>query len=160
MPFIDVFSMLNTFLLFSAVFLSIGILEVQIPFLSNAKVTEKDNTRVISVNVDVSRERVEVTTAFSAPPVNEVQQSFAIDARGLDELHAYLVNVRRNNEATDRATLYADDDVTFEQIAKVIDSIKTRRANDPEFFFIDDKSGDKRRSQFVFTHVVMGSVML
>ena len=34
MPFIDVFSMLNTFLLYSAVFLAVGIIEVQIPYLS------------------------------------------------------------------------------------------------------------------------------
>lgn len=33
MPFIDIFSMLNTFLLISASFVSIGILKVQVPFL-------------------------------------------------------------------------------------------------------------------------------
>ena len=35
MPFIDVFSLLTTFLLFSAAFITIGILEVQIHYFRN-----------------------------------------------------------------------------------------------------------------------------
>ena len=57
MPFIDIFSMLNTFLLFSAVFLSVGVLEVQIPFLSNQPPPDDPkDSRLFQVNVDVSKE--------------------------------------------------------------------------------------------------------
>jgi biopolymer transport protein ExbD len=48
MPFIDVFSLLNTFLLLSAVFFSLGMLEVQLPFFSNAPQKDSKPTRDLS----------------------------------------------------------------------------------------------------------------
>ena len=59
MPFIDVFSLLNTFLLMSAVFLSVGIIEVQIPFLTSAP-PEKQDEKFCDVKVDMEKEKIEV----------------------------------------------------------------------------------------------------
>ena len=54
MPFIDVFSLLTTFLLFSAVFVQIGILEVQVPFLSNSNPPDNSKpSRDLSIKLDV-----------------------------------------------------------------------------------------------------------
>ena len=61
MPFIDVFSLLNTFLLMSAVFLSVGIIEVQIPFLTSAPPDKKQDDKSCSVKIDMSKETFEVT---------------------------------------------------------------------------------------------------
>ena len=58
MPFVDIFSLLTTFLLFSAVFVKIGILEVQVPFLSNAAPPPDEKpSRSISVNVDMENDK-------------------------------------------------------------------------------------------------------
>ena len=72
MPFIDIFSLLCTFLLFSAVFVAVGIHVVQVPFLSNAA-SEKgeDNKRIMKVKVDVSVNRIDLTTSWSEAPVDE-----------------------------------------------------------------------------------------
>ena len=77
MPFIDVFSLLNTFLLMSAVFIAIGVLEVQIPFLSSAPPDTKDNERTLDISVDVEKEKIEVTTVWSRAPENEAQREQA-----------------------------------------------------------------------------------
>jgi len=70
MPFIDVFSLLNTFLLMSAVFLSIGILEVQIPFLTSAPPEKKEDSRSLEIKVDMEKTKIEVTAAYNKPPIN------------------------------------------------------------------------------------------
>ena len=55
-PFIDVFSMLNTFLLMTAVFTAIGIIEVQIPFLTSAPPPKEELTRSLDVKVDMEKD--------------------------------------------------------------------------------------------------------
>lgn len=71
MPFIDIFSMLNTFLLVSAAFVNIGILEVQVPFLTNAPPDKDKPTRSLDVKVDVDKEKAQLTTAWTQPPKDE-----------------------------------------------------------------------------------------
>src|SRR5690242_5526162 len=93
MPFIDIFSMLNTFLLFSAVFLSVGIMEVQIPFLSNAKPEKKEDNRFFVVNVSVEKEKIEVDARYSAPPENLNRKEFPNTPDGQKQMHAHLVDL-------------------------------------------------------------------
>ena len=65
------------------------------------------------------------------------------------------------DEKTKKLTLYCEDDVIYDDLAQVLEAIKTRREEDPELFFIDDKSGIRLPSKNVlFAQVVMGSVML
>ena len=58
MPFIDIFSMLNTFLLLSAAFIGLGIIEVQIPFLSNSTEVKEKPTRFYDLKVEFEKERI------------------------------------------------------------------------------------------------------
>ncbi len=160
MPFIDIFSMLNTFLLFSAVFLSVGIIEVQVPFLSSAPADPTDNVRSLAVKVDVLPDKIQLVTSYSAPPTDEVVREFALDKNGYEELHAAAVEVRAANEDIKMLTLFSDDAVTFDQLVMILDAVKNRRDTDPEFFETDKKSGDRYRSVHVFSQVVMGSVIL
>lgn len=156
MPFIDVFSMLNTFLLFSAVFLSIGVIEVQIPFLTNAAVPKEDKVRRISVSVSIEKDQIELTTNWSPPPVDEKKVKFKNDASGLKELHTALIAVRRENIDADKATIYSEDDVSYEQVMALLDAVKLRWANDPQYPIKDDVDA----KLFLFPKIIMGSVML
>lgn len=79
MPFIDIFSLLNTFLLFSAVFLSVGVIEVQVPFLTNAAPdTKQENTRERKINIDVQRDKLILTESWTMPPVAEKSSNSAM----------------------------------------------------------------------------------
>ncbi len=160
MPFIDVFSLLNTFLLFSAVFLSIGIIEVQIPFLTNAPPPKQERTRNLQINVDIDIEKVELTTSWTAAPVNEQKQSFALNATGVAELHTRLVALRQQHEETDLVTVFSEDDVIYEKLTMVLDAIKFLDENDPRFREIDPRTKESHTSAFLYPKIVMGSVML
>jgi biopolymer transport protein ExbD len=161
MPFIDVFSMLNTFLLFSAVFFSLGMFEVQLPFFSNSPESKEKPTRSLEVKVEVSRDKVELVTSYTLPPVNERTDSFSLNEDGLSQLHAKLVEIRRQNEETKRLTLFSDDDVIYNDLAKVLDAVKSRYETDPVLYYVDDATGNRMETRdTLFPQVVMGSVIL
>ena len=160
MPFIDIFSLLNTFLLYSAVFLALGVIEVQIPFLSNAAPPSKE-TRIFTVNVEVLKEKkVEVVTSYSQPPTNEAKWKFDLNERGMADLHARMLTIRKEQPETDKLTLFSDNEVTFKEIALVLDSVKLRAGADAQILTREDASKGIKTTEFVFPKVVMGSVML
>lgn len=158
MPFIDIFSLLCTFLLFTAVFVSIGILEVQIPFLTNAAPPQDlESKRLLDVKIDVEMERVELTTSFTKPPIDENRQQFSRDENGLGEMHSKLIELRDEYEETDKVTLFVDDEILYEDLVKVLDQIKLRFPGDPGFS--PQESGQGIETS-LYPKVVMGSVVL
>ena len=158
MPFIDIFSLLCTFLLFSAVFVSIGILEVQIPFLTNAAPNQDlESKRLLDVKIDVEMERVELTTSFTKAPIDENREFFSRDEKGLSEMHAKLIELRDEYEETDKVTLFVDDDILYEDLVLVLDQIKLRFPGDPGF---DSQESNKGIETSLYPKVVMGSVLL
>ncbi len=162
MPFIDVFSLLNTFLLLSAVFFSIGMFEIQLPFFSNSPETKPDKpVRSLDIKVNVEKEKVELTTSYTLPPTNEKIDTYEVTPEGLNRLHVALVELRKTNEDVKKVSLYCDDDVIYEQLIKVIDEVKSRRATDPVLYMTEDKTGARVETRDVlFPQIVMGSVVL
>ena len=165
MPFIDIFSMLNTFLLFTAVFLSVGVLEVQIPFLSNSPPPDDPkDSRVFQLSVDVTKDQVEVQTSYTRPPEQLQKFPFPNNPAGRKLLHQKLSDVRKKNADTDKATVYSDDDVNWESLSAVLDSVMLRIESDPVFPPVKDAKNKDRAEldakTFLYPKIVMGSVML
>ena len=164
MPFIDVFSMLNTFLLFSAVFLSVGIIEVQIPFLSTTPPDKEKPTRALKINIDVAKEQITLETSYTTAPENPQKTSFTNNPQGHTDLHTKLVGIRKANPDTDKATVFSDDDVIWNNLSAVLDAVMLRQKEDPVFAAAaDDKNtvrADANAKLFVYPKIVMGSVML
>jgi biopolymer transport protein ExbD len=162
MPFIDVFSLLTTFLLFSAVFLAIGILEVQIPFLSNAPPPKDRPERSLEVNIELEAANLIVRTSYSAAPKDEKVFEFKPDPEGISEMHQRLIQIRSENPKTDKVTFFVDDDVNYKDMTAVLDAIKLRKEGDPEIPAAPDMSEiDKAELKaFLYPKVIMGSVLL
>ena len=133
MPFIDVFSLLVTFLLMSAVFLSVGILEVQIPFLTSAPPEKTPDERVLDVKVDMEKDKIEVTAEWSKPPVNAQKKEFKVTKEDIAAMHKFLVDIRRSSPELDKLSFFTEDDVIYKDMAHVLDAIKIRQAGDPAF---------------------------
>ena len=165
MPFIDIFSMLNTFLLFSAVFLSVGVLDVQVPFLSNQPPPEDPkDSRVFQVFVDVTKEQVEIQTSYTRAPEQLQKFPFPNNPDGIKLMHQKLAEIRKQNAATDKATVTSDDEVTWESLAAVLDGVMLRVEGDPIFPPAKDAKNKERAEMdakiYLYPKIVMGSVML
>tara|TARA_B100001094_G_C17952713_1_gene681428 strand:+ start:292 stop:843 length:552 start_codon:yes stop_codon:yes gene_type:complete len=161
MPFIDIFSILNTFLLMSATFVNIGIIQVQIPFLSSAPAKEEKDkpTRTMSLKVNVDKAKAILTSSWSSAPIDQKVEPFTIDESGMEALHKRLVKYRTEVPKTDKVTVFSDDDVTFENLTAVLDSIKSLRPGDPKIY-TKDKDGLEKSSVYLYEKVVLGSIML
>ena len=151
MPFIDIFSLLCTFLLFSAVFISIGIHVVQVPFLTNAAPSKEEGQRSLSVKVDASLQSVELSTYWSTPPEDKQTTQFLLTGDGLMQFHEALVKLRDGHPEADKVDLFVDNDLTYEQMIKLLDMIKLRAVG---------KGNDVGSSLDLFPKVVLGSVLL
>lgn len=164
MPFIDIFSMLNTFLLVSASFIGLGILEVQIPFFSNApEVTEeKKPERLMTIRVDATKEDIKLTTLFTLDPEDKQETEYKLDEAGLEQFHSKLIDLRTNEPKTDKVTLYADDDLKYENMVLVLDAIKTLKENDPPIpeRVEEGESPREQSGKVLYDKVVIGSVIL
>ena len=160
MPFIDVFSMLNTFLLVSASFVSIGILKVQIPFFSNAPVDKSKPARVMDINITVEKEKMDMVTRWSLPPDDETKKEYKNDKEGWGTMHQDLIAMRQHSPDADKVTLFYDDDIRYDNVVSVIDTIKTLKDGDPTLSVKDEKTGEMKRSRYLYEKIVMGSVVL
>ena len=161
MPFIDVFSLLNTFLLMSAVFLAIGVLEVEIPFLTSAPPPPKEAERTLEVKVDMMKDKVEVVTSWTKPPINEDKKTFDVTEAGMLELHKHMVTVRKLDIESDKVQLFTEDDVLWKDMAGVIDAIKLRKDGDPIFASKTGSEAEKAMSaEFLYPKVILASVIL
>lgn len=159
MPFIDIFSMLNTFLLVSAAFVNIGLIEVQVPFLTNAPPPKDKPPRSLLINVAIDKDKVELETKFDAPPLEEKKTEYALTDSELMKLHKDLVKLRQDHPDSDKVDVYAEDDVLYNRLVKVLDAIKFRTEGDPIFKEKDPKGNDKE-SDFIYRKVVMAGVIL
>lgn len=159
MPFIDIFSMLNTFLLVSAAFIGLGILEVQVPFLSNSSQVKDDPTRMFSVRVDLSDTEIKLTSLWTAAPEDKQEKVYTYEEAEIDKFHAEMISLRTKVSEQDKVTVYADDTVKYSQLIQVIDNIKTLREKEPPLNLppIDGREAPKN---FIYEKVVIGSVIL
>lgn len=159
MPFIDIFSLLCTFLLFSAVFVSMGILEVQVPFLTNASPSKDQNKpkRSIDIKVEVTKETIELNTKWSMEPVDANKETFPRTDEGINDFHLKLVSYKQQDSDADKATLFVDDEIIYDDLIKILDAIKLMHIDDNSK---NSKKMDESSEEQLFPKVVMGSVLL
>jgi biopolymer transport protein ExbD len=161
MPFIDIFSMLNTFLLVSAAFIGLGILEVQVPFLSNSSEVKEPPSRSFNVRVDVADAEIKVTSEWTEQPFQKSVKTFKVDAGDIEQFHQEMIAIRTKVPDNDKVTVFSDDSVRYEILIKAIDAIKTMKEKEPALALPNSEELRKQgRDRFLFEKVVIGSVIL
>lgn len=163
MPFIDIFSMLNTFLLVSASFIGLGIIEVQVPFLSNSPDLPQEPSRSFSIRVDIEENQVILTHQWTAEPVEKQVENYRLDEADIERMHQDLIRLRNRVPESDKVTVYADDNVKYDRLVLVLDAIKTLKETDPPLNIPQSQDAAGRlgvRERFLYEKIVMGSVLL
>lgn len=168
MPFIDIFSMLNTFLLVSASFIGLGILEVQVPFLSNSPDVKEAPDRSFEIRVDIEEDKIILTSQWTSEPIEKSVENYSLEKADIERFHRDMINLRTSQPETDKVTVYADDPVKYESVVAVIDAIKTLNEEDPPLNLPipqDAKEeltrvSSKESERTLYRKVVMGSVIL
>ncbi|MCX6130516.1 MAG: biopolymer transporter ExbD [Proteobacteria bacterium] len=161
MPFIDIFSMLNTFLLVSAAFIGLGIIEVQVPFLSNSPEVKELPERSFSVRVDIEDAEIKVTSLWTAAPIDKQEKTFKTDDAEIGKFHQEMIALRTKVPENDKVTVYSADTVKYEILVKSLDAMKSLKENEPKLAL---PNAEERRKQgkdlYLYEKVVIGSVIL
>ncbi|MDQ3234626.1 MAG: biopolymer transporter ExbD [Pseudobdellovibrionaceae bacterium] len=161
MPFIDIFSMLNTFLLVSAAFIGLGILEVQVPFLSNSSEVKEPPSRSFNIRVDVADAEIKVTSEWTEQPFDKDVKTFKVDDADFARFHQEMVALRVKAPENDKVTIFSDDSVKYEILIKAIDAVKTMKENEPRPALPNaDELRKTGKDMYLFEKVVIGSVIL
>ena len=165
MPFVDVFSLLTTFLLFTATYVHIGVLEVQVPFFTNkspASDVDKKAKRMISVNIRLTKENISIETFYDMPPEQRKSHEFDFDDQGINDMHIKLVELRAYHPDNDKVIMFVDDDVVYEDLVKVMDAVKFMNKEEPSIQKDAESNADydsDQASRYLYRKVVLGSVV-
>ena len=154
MPFIDIFSLLCTFLLFTAAFLAIGVIEVQVPFLSNAAPPENQKPkREITINLEIEENKLILQTSYTEAPRNERSESFPNTKQGMENLHVKLWDIKSQNTNSEKITVFIDDTIRYDNIVSVLDQVTLRNPS-------NKNNNQTNSTNSLFPKVVFGSVLL
>ena len=129
-PMIDMFSVLISFLLMTAVFSATGQIKIEVPFLSSKppppqKEIEAKPKKTLTVIVDNTEAVLEVgSTASSASPE---KYTYKYDERGFEEFQSKLYFIRTADATVDLATVMTELDVPYETLVKVLDAMRELR---------------------------------
>jgi biopolymer transport protein ExbD len=116
-PMIDIFTVLVTFLLMTAVFSRITIVQLDLPSAADGKVTEP----TFRLEVIVRKEGFELTNGSASiaaiPTVNG-----AYDLKALSEL---ALSLKREHPQTDSASVLMERDVKYDHLIQAMDAIRS-----------------------------------
>ena len=120
-PMIDIFTVLVTFLLMTAVFARITILNLDLPSSNSGKAADQD----FRLEVIVRKAGLELTNGTSRiatlPSVDG-----AYDLKALTDL---AVSLKRDYPQTDNASVLLEPDVEYDDLVQVMDAIRTADAS-------------------------------
>ncbi len=120
-PMIDIFTVLVTFLLMTAVFARITILQLDLPSAADGKVTEP----TFRLEVIVRKDGLELTNGSALiatiPTVNG-----EYDLKTLSEL---ALSLKRDYPHTDSASVLLEPDVRYDSLIQVMDAIRSTEAS-------------------------------
>ncbi len=133
-PMIDMFSVLNSFLLMAAVFSASGLVRVEIPFLSSKppptqEEIDKNPQKVLSVIVDMDYVILDVSTTASA--MSPIKTKFDFTPQGLDLLQAKIYEMRLADKRIDKVTVMTELEVSYEKLVMVLDTLRILKPGRP-----------------------------
>lgn len=126
-PMIDMFSMLNSFLLMTAVFSATGAVRVEVPFLSSKppptqKEMDDKPEKVVTLIVDNDMAKLEIGLSNNSSSVKK--EEFKVDPAGLDALQAKLYAIRSEDPMFDKVTVMTETDTKYEKLIQVLDAMR------------------------------------
>jgi biopolymer transport protein ExbD len=133
-PMIDMFSVLNSFLLMAAVFSASGLIRVEIPFLSSKppptqEEIDKNPQKVLNLVIDNEYVVLDISTTASAS--TPTKDKFDLTPQGLDQLQAKIYEIRLADKRVDKVTVMTELEVTYEKLVLVLDTLRILKPGRP-----------------------------
>lgn len=154
-PILDAVFIFIFFLLMSASFLNIHEIQSDVPIISN-KEPPKSKKPPLALTLKITGSRIQVLTGVPA----RVRKSIGKNSEGdydLNSLRNYLINLKKKYTSEKDIVLEPIVDLTYEEIVKIMDTVRTLKKTDPDIW-TKNKEGMDERVKDLFSNIVFGNI--
>jgi biopolymer transport protein TolR len=165
-PMVDMFSVLISFLLVTAVFSATGQARVDVPFLSSRAPEDNEDQKEkkdppADLNLRVENQTVELLVTPGKPGSETQKFEYQLVEAGLDELQGKVYEIRKEDLRVDKVTLLTDESVSYEQLVDVIDALRVIKPHREPLVLPEGYVVPRGVSQEDLIHkIVLGNVIL
>jgi biopolymer transport protein ExbD len=154
-PILDAVFIFIFFLLMSANFIKVFEINSDVPIVSDQP-PPKDEKIPLALTIIVKESSIEVATGVPSQVVKKINKEG--EEYNLEELHSFLIDLKKKHMSEETVVLEPEFDLEYNQIIKIMDSIRILRPTD-EALFKDDKNGISTKLETLFNNIIFGNIM-
>lgn len=154
-PILDAVFIFIFFLLMSANFIKIFEIPSPVPIL-NPGPPPKNKKKPLALTLQITNSRIVVLGYVPSKVLRSFPKN-ADNEYALDQLHQYMIQLKKNFKDENDIIFEPLVDLTYEEIVKIMDSVRVLRATD-EAIYIKDKDGVEQKTDTLFNNIIFGNV--
>ncbi|HLE11569.1 MAG: hypothetical protein A2504_05580 [Bdellovibrionales bacterium RIFOXYD12_FULL_39_22] len=153
-PIMDGFFIIIFFLLMSATFTKLIEIASDVPIISDSTPPENKD-KPLALTIKILPEKIQVLTGVPSALVKE----FGKIAEEYDtfQLHEFLVNLKVSNQKEKTVILEPIANIEYEQLVKIMDTVRMLLSTDPAFYK-KDKDNIDVRDDALFDNIIFGNI--
>jgi biopolymer transport protein ExbD len=155
-PILDAVFILIFFLLMSAQFVKIYEIGSDVPIISNSE-PPKNKKKPLALTLTITRRGFKLATGVPSRTIKSIKKT-GEGKYDLIALHDYLLNIKKRNLNEEVIVFEPIVDLTYEDIVKIMDSVRMLKKTD-DILFKKDKDGIDVQMKTLFSKIMFGNLM-
>lgn len=155
-PILDAVFIFIFFLLMSAQFIKIFEIGSDVPMISNSP-PPKEQKKPLALTLEIFKEQLTVKTGVPSITVKTIK-NIADKEYDLLSLHDFLIQLKKNNLNEESIIFEPKIDLTYEEIIKIMDSVRMFKNTD-EAVYKKDKDGIDIKVKMLFHKIIFGNIL-
>ena len=155
-PILDAVFIFIFFLLMSAQFVKIFELGSDVPIVSSEP-PPPSNKKPLSLMININRSTIEVYAGIPERLIKVVRKNREGEY-AVEELHNFLVGLKRRNQSERTVVLNPKIDLTYEKLVEIMDAIRMFKKTDEPLYRTDKVNGDVKVNE-LFDKIMFGNLM-
>ncbi|WP_127717741.1 biopolymer transporter ExbD [Halobacteriovorax sp. HLS] len=154
-PILDAVFIFIFFLLMSASFLNIHEIQSDVPIISNQE-PPKNKKPPLALTLKIRASNIQILTGVPG----SVRKSIGKNSDGdydLVALRTYLIGLKKSNATEKDIVLEPLVDLQYEELVKIMDSVRILKNTDPDIW-TTGKDGSDIRIKELFSNIVFGNI--
>lgn len=158
-PMLDIIVSIVPMLLLSVVFFKVTVIDTKVPQPTSKPVAEeKKKDRDVTLKLAISHSKGMDLSIVENGKENRVSVSKTMDEGSYGALKAEILRLKQKYPEVFQIELNPEEDVSYSEIVKVMDRVRSRSAQDPKISFMDKETGKAVETDLLFPDIVFANV--
>lgn len=155
-PILDAVFIFIFFLLMSAQFIKIFEIGSDVPMVSSSP-PPKNQKDPLALTLEIYKSKLILKSGVPSKTI-KIFDRISDESYDLVSLHDFLIGIKKNNLNEESIIFEPRTDLTYEQIIKIMDSVRVLKNTD-EAIFKKDKDGIDVKIKTLFQKIIFGNIM-